>query len=250
MKEQQKLDECSSGRGLIQVEVAPKVQPNSYWAKFKLWFRRFSSSPEAIEKRKKIEEYLSEAEEYGLERLKNPKFANQKTRAEIQGLIEKTRAVRDENRRKSERENLELKKLSAEIRKINAEAFQVETDTTLRLLEELEKRNFEVSFSFDEKESKIIVIDSKRIHSHIDSKIDPVLLRPIDDLEFSNFIENLLKSENIYYIGDLIQVTEFEMLEIHDMDMSLLTEIKDILASRGLALGVRLDNWPPMGLGG
>lgn len=80
--------------------------------------------------------------------------------------------------------------------------------------------------------------------------IDPVLLRPVDDLELTVRSANCLKAENIYYIGDLIQRTEVELLKTPNLGKKSLTEIKDILASRGLSLGMRLENWPPASLRG
>ena len=81
-----------------------------------------------------------------------------------------------------------------------------------------------------------------------DLGIDPILLRPIDDLELTVRSANCLKSENIYYIGDLIQRTEVELLKTPNLGKKSLTEIKDVLAVRGLSLGMRLANWPPPGL--
>jgi DNA-directed RNA polymerase subunit alpha len=79
-------------------------------------------------------------------------------------------------------------------------------------------------------------------------EIDPILLRPVDDLELTVRSANCLKAENIYYIGDLIQRTEVELLKTPNLGKKSLTEIKDVLASRGLSLGMRLDNWPPASL--
>lgn len=78
--------------------------------------------------------------------------------------------------------------------------------------------------------------------------VDPVLLRPIDDLELTVRSANCLKAENIYYIGDLIQRTEVELLKTPNLGKKSLTEIKEVLAQRGLSLGMRLENWPPAGL--
>lgn len=75
--------------------------------------------------------------------------------------------------------------------------------------------------------------------------IDPVLLRSVDDLELTVRSANCLKAENIFYIGDLIQRTEVELLKTPNLGKKSLTEIKDVLASRGLSLGIRLENWPP-----
>jgi len=79
-------------------------------------------------------------------------------------------------------------------------------------------------------------------------EIDPILLRPVDDLELTVRSANCLKAESIYYIGDLIQRTEVELLKTPNLGKKSLTEIKDVLASRGLSLGMRLENWPPPGL--
>ena len=77
---------------------------------------------------------------------------------------------------------------------------------------------------------------------------DPLLLRPVDDLELTVRSANCLKAENIYVIGDLIQRTEVELLKTPNLGKKSLTEIKDVLATRGLSLGMRLENWPPEGL--
>jgi len=81
-----------------------------------------------------------------------------------------------------------------------------------------------------------------------EDEVDPVLLRPVDDLELTVRSANCLKAENIYYIGDLVQRTEVELLKTPNLGKKSLTEIKDVLASRGLSLGMRLDNWPPASL--
>ena len=78
-------------------------------------------------------------------------------------------------------------------------------------------------------------------------EVDPILLRPVDDLELTVRSANCLKAESIYYIGDLIQRTEVELLKTPNLGKKSLTEIKDILATRGLSLGMHLENWPPAG---
>jgi len=91
--------------------------------------------------------------------------------------------------------------------------------------------------------------DAEPVRSGLpEEAIDPLLLRPVDDLELTVRSANCLKAENIYYIGDLIQRTEVELLKTPNLGKKSLTEIKDILASRGLSLGMRLDNWPPASL--
>ena len=79
-------------------------------------------------------------------------------------------------------------------------------------------------------------------------QVDPILLRPVDDLELTVRSANCLKAENIYYIGDLIQRTENELLKTPNLGRKSLNEIKEVLASRGLTLGMKLENWPPVGV--
>jgi len=79
-------------------------------------------------------------------------------------------------------------------------------------------------------------------------QVDPVLLCSVDDLELTVRSANCLKAESIHYIGDLIQRTENELLKTPNLGKKSLTEIKEVLAKRGLTLGMKLDNWPPVGL--
>ena len=83
-----------------------------------------------------------------------------------------------------------------------------------------------------------------------ETQVDPILLRPVDELELTVRSANCLKAENINYIGDLVQRTEVELLRTPNLGKKSLTEIKEVLESHGLALGMRLDNWPPAGLRG
>lgn len=92
--------------------------------------------------------------------------------------------------------------------------------------------------------------ESEQIVEEKEDEIDPILIRPVDDLELTVRSANCLKAENIYYIGDLIQRTEVELLKTPNLGKKSLTEIKDVLASRGLSLGMRLENWPPANLHG
>lgn len=80
------------------------------------------------------------------------------------------------------------------------------------------------------------------------AQFDPVLLRPVDELELTVRSANCLKAENIYYIGDLIQRTENELLKTPNLGRKSLNEIKEVLATRGLTLGMKLESWPPVGL--
>ena len=80
------------------------------------------------------------------------------------------------------------------------------------------------------------------------TQFDPILLRPVDELELTVRSANCLKAENIYYIGDLIQRTETELLKTPNLGRKSLNEIKEVLASRGLTLGMKLESWPPASL--
>src|SRR5574340_503037 len=97
-----------------------------------------------------------------------------------------------------------------------------------------------------------VFADLKGMPAQIEEKkatqIDPMLLRPVDDLELTVRSANCLKAENIYFIGDLIQRSETELLRTPNLGRKSLNEIKDVLASKGLSLGMKLENWPPVGL--
>ena len=92
--------------------------------------------------------------------------------------------------------------------------------------------------------------EKEQVVEEKEDEVDPILIRPVDDLELTVRSANCLKAENIYYIGDLIQRTEVELLKTPNLGKKSLTDIKDVLASRGLALGMRLENWPPANLHG
>ena len=86
------------------------------------------------------------------------------------------------------------------------------------------------------------------VEEKTEPKMDPMLLRPVDDLELTVRSANCLKAENIFYIGDLIQRTEVELLKTPNLGKKSLTEIKDVLAQHELSLGMKLENWPPANL--
>ena len=75
-------------------------------------------------------------------------------------------------------------------------------------------------------------------------KVDPLLLRPVDDLELTPRSSNCLKAQSIHYIGDLIQFTENDLLRTPNLGRKSLNEIKQVLAEHGLSLGMKLENWP------
>ena len=97
----------------------------------------------------------------------------------------------------------------------------------------------QLSVFIDFKARQVVEVEQKS------QEIDPVLLRPIDDLELTVRSANCLKAESILYIGDLVQRTEVELLKTPNLGKKSLTEIKDVLASHDLSLGMKLDNWPP-----
>lgn len=103
----------------------------------------------------------------------------------------------------------------------------------------------QLSVFVDFEKVKETVIEESTVDEDV---FDPVLLRPVDDLELTVRSANCLKAENIFYIGDLIQRTEVELLKTPNLGKKSLTEIKDILALKGLSLGMRLENWPPQTL--
>lgn len=74
-------------------------------------------------------------------------------------------------------------------------------------------------------------------------KVDPMLLRPVDDLELTPRSSNCLKAQSIHYIGDLIQYTEADLLRTPNLGRKSLNEIKQVLAEHSLSLGMKLDNW-------
>lgn len=74
--------------------------------------------------------------------------------------------------------------------------------------------------------------------------VDPLLLKPVDDLELTMRTTNMLKAEDIFMIGDLIHKTEIDLLKLPNITKKSLIEIKDVLATRGLSLGMRHWQWP------
>lgn len=75
-------------------------------------------------------------------------------------------------------------------------------------------------------------------------KVDPLMLRPVDELELTVRSANCLKAENIFFIGDLVQRSENELLKTPNLGRKSLNEIKDVLTKRGLHLGTEIKGWP------
>ena len=98
--------------------------------------------------------------------------------------------------------------------------------------------------------SVFVNLEESMVQNQVEEEpeIDPSLIKPVDDLELTVRSANCLKAENIYYIGDLVQHTETELLKTPNLGKKSLTEIKDVLAQRNLTLGVKLENWPPPSL--
>lgn len=76
--------------------------------------------------------------------------------------------------------------------------------------------------------------------------LNPLFSRPVDDLELTVRSANCLKAENIFYIGDLVQRSESDLLKTPNLGKKSLTEIKNVLSAHGLALGMHIDGWPPV----
>lgn len=94
-----------------------------------------------------------------------------------------------------------------------------------------------------------VFVELKSPEEHLitpeDSEINPILLKPVDELELTVRAANCLKAENIFYIGDLVQKSENELLKTPNLGKKSLGEIKDVLAIHSLSLGMKLPNWPP-----
>jgi len=77
------------------------------------------------------------------------------------------------------------------------------------------------------------------------NQLNRYLLKKVDELELSVRSANCLKNDNIIYIGDLVQKTEAEMLRTPNFGRKSLNEIKEVLSSMGLRLGMEIPGWPP-----
>src|SRR5512136_1017208 len=143
----------------------------------------------------------------------------------------------------------------------NVRAFRVEHRTDLDKLVMTIETNGAITPEEAVRASARILMDQLRVFGELEGmaesssapssrspQVDPILLRPVDDLELTVRSANCLKAENIYYIGDLIQRTENELLKTPNLGRKSLNEIKEVLASKGLSLGMKLENWPPAGL--
>ena len=119
----------------------------------------------------------------------------------------------------------------------------VDPEETIKLAATILHDQLSVFVDFEKVKEQVVEDEPEQ-----EEAFDPVLLRPVDDLELTVRSANCLKAENIFYIGDLIQRTEVELLKTPNLGKKSLTEIKDILALKGLSLGMRLESWPPENL--
>ena len=92
--------------------------------------------------------------------------------------------------------------------------------------------------------------DNTVVNNAVEKNIDPLMMRPVDDLELTVRAANCLKAENIYYIGDLVQRSENDLLKTPNLGKKSLLEIKSVLLQRGLSLGMQISGWPPVDLEG
>lgn len=119
----------------------------------------------------------------------------------------------------------------------------IDPEETIKLAATILHDQLSVFVGFDKVKEKEIeeIVEKEEV-------FDPIFLRPVDDMELTVRSANCLKEKNIFYIGDLIQNTEAELLKTPNLGKKSLTEIKSVLATKGLALGMRLENWPPESL--
>ncbi len=102
------------------------------------------------------------------------------------------------------------------------------------------KEQLSIFINFDETEEPV-----EEVKPIEEQKLNENLFRSVDELELSVRSANCLQNANIKTIGDLVQKTEAEMLKTKNFGRKSLKEIKEILAEMGLALGMKLENWPP-----
>jgi len=124
--------------------------------------------------------------------------------------------------------------------------FELETDGTIDPEEAIRRTS---TILYDQLHSFVDLEDTTQSEAkQAEADVDPVLLRPVEDLELTVRSANCLKAEDVNYIGDLIQRSEMELLKTPNLGKKSLNEIKDVLAAHGLSLGMRLENWPPASL--
>lgn len=116
----------------------------------------------------------------------------------------------------------------------------IDPEESIRRAATILQDQLSVFVDLEDKEEAVEVVEQPTVN--------PILLRPIDELELTVRSANCLKAENIYYIGDLVQRSEVELLKTPNLGKKSLTEIKDVLAAHELSLGMNLEAWPPANL--
>ncbi|PJC71170.1 MAG: DNA-directed RNA polymerase subunit alpha, partial [Zetaproteobacteria bacterium CG_4_8_14_3_um_filter_59_5] len=91
-------------------------------------------------------------------------------------------------------------------------------------------------------------IEREEVEADTAVNLEDLLRQPIDHLDLSVRSMNCLKSDNIFYVGDLVMRSEQEMLRTPNFGRKSLTEIREVLDKMGLDLGMQIDNWPPQDL--
>ena len=115
----------------------------------------------------------------------------------------------------------------------------VSPDDSVALAARILQDQLQLFINFDEpRENKVVEAED-------DLPFNRNLLRKVDELELSVRSANCLKNDNIVYIGDLVQKSEQEMLRTPNFGRKSLNEIKEVLASMGLGLGMTVTGWPP-----
>jgi DNA-directed RNA polymerase subunit alpha len=201
--------------------------------------------------------------------IKNPDFClanitNEKTELVINMIVTTGRGYQQAQKRKfNEQEDLGIGKMQLDASfspvvqvTYNVDTARVKQRTDLdKLIIDL-KTNATIEPEDAIRKAGQILRDQLEVFTYLEVKeemvedndgpqIDPVLLRPVDDLELTVRSANCLKAENIYYIGDLVQRSENELLKTPNLGKKSLTEIKDVLATHSLSLGIKLEDWPP-----
>ena len=123
---------------------------------------------------------------------------------------------------------------------------EIETDGTLHPEEAIRR----ASTILQHQLAAFVDLQVEPLREKMENKesFDPILVRPVDDLELTVRSANCLKAENIYYIGDLVQRAEVDLLKTPNLGKKSLNEIKAVLAAHNLSLGMRLEGWPPASL--
>lgn len=175
-----------AAKSLIEVKVAPKKNP-SRWNWFFKFLKRIEKNQEVQKVKAKVTEYVEANIEGGIESAKHAGLANQKMQADIQQVLNKTQMAEDENRRKNSEFELQLKaldienmnkemeirKTEAEAKKLEAEARKIEADTSIRLLDEMEKRGFQAGFDIlEDGTPRLVVINKPSEQAYIDDDLE------------------------------------------------------------------------------